>query len=118
MYKVDALPITKSPLKDSLSYFSSVEIPEGSLISIPVRNKEIPAIVISCTSAHEDKAMLKELSFALKKLNKTTSKNLLRKEFVEAVSKTADHHSTFSGLALSSIIPQKILDIYEQIYEY
>lgn len=115
MYKVDALPITKSAIKDSLSYFSSVKIDEGSLIFIPVRNKEVPALVISCKPAHEDKAMLKELSYSLKKLNNPKSKNLLRKEFIEASVKTAQYNATFAGLVLSGIVPQKILDNTEEI---
>jgi len=115
MYKVDVLPITKSAIKDSLSYFSSKEIEGGSLISVPVRNREVPALVISCKSANEDKAMLKELSYALKKLNNTESKNLFRKEFVEAASLTAKHHATFMGLTLSSITPQRILENAQEI---
>ncbi len=115
MYKVDVLPITKSAMKDSLSYFSSVYMEEGSLISVPVRNKEMPALVISCKPAHEDKTMLKDLPYALKKLNKTESKNLLRKEFVQATEKTAYHHATFTGQTLSVIIPQRILENTSQI---
>ena len=115
MYKVDVLPITKSPMKDTLSYFSSTLIEEGSLISVPIRNREVPALVISCKSAHEDKTMLKELPYALKKLNKTESKNLLRKEFVQAGSMTAFHHATFAGQTLSAIIPQRILENVSQI---
>lgn len=117
MYKVDVLPITKSPIKDSLSYFSSVPAEEGSLISAPIRNKEVPALVISCKSAHEDKAMLKELSYSLKKLNKTESKNILRKEFIEAGAMTAHYHATFLGLVLSVIIPQKIIENSDKITE-
>jgi primosomal protein N' (replication factor Y) len=110
MYKVDVIPITKSSIKDTLSYFSSISIEEGSLISIPVRSKEVPALVISSKSAHEDKTMLKELPYALKKLNKTKSKLLFRKEFIEATIKTAYHHATFAGPTLSAIIPQRILE--------
>ncbi|MEI7513442.1 MAG: primosomal protein N' [bacterium] len=110
MYKVDVIPITKSTIKDTLSYFSSIPIEEGSLISVPVRSKEVPALVISCKSAHEDKTMLKELPYALKKLNKTKSKHLLRKEFIEAVCNTSNYHATFPGVTLSAIIPQIILE--------
>ncbi len=117
MYKVDVLPITKSAIKDSLSYFSSVLIPEGSLISVPIRSKEAPALVISCNSAHEDKTMLKELPYTLKKLNKTKSKNLFRKEFVEAAKNTAYYHATFTGQTLSAIIPQIILENSDKITE-
>jgi primosomal protein N' (replication factor Y) len=110
MYKVDVLPITKNPIKDTLSYFSSVHAEEGSLISVPIRSKEVPALVINCKSAHEDKAELKELSYSLKKLNETKSKSILRKEFVEAIVKTAYHYATFAGATLSAIIPQSILE--------
>ncbi len=110
MYTVNVLAITKSALKDSLSYFSSVSIEEGSLISVPVRNREIPALVLSCKKAVEDKAMLKDLPYALKKINITKSKHLFRKEFVEASCITANYHATFAGQTLSAIIPQKILE--------
>ncbi len=115
MYKVDVIPITKSAIKDTLSYFSSIPIEEGSLISVPVRNKEVTSLVISCKSAHEDKTMLKELPYALKKINSKKCKHLLRKEFVKAVNETSYHHATFPGITLSVIIPQRIIENYEEV---
>ncbi|MEI6480021.1 MAG: primosomal protein N' [bacterium] len=110
MFKVDVLPITKAVIKDTLSYFSSDEFLEGALVSVPVRNKNIQAIVLRCYPAHEDKATLKELPYALKKLESKEGQYLLRKEFIEAASKTATHHATFVGSVISAIVPQRILE--------
>ena len=110
MYKVDVLPITKSAIKDSLSYFSSENLSGGTIVSVPVRNKNIKALVVGCISVHEDKASLKELPYSLKKLTSKKSGNFLRKEFIEAASKTATYHATFIGQVLSCIIPQRILE--------
>ncbi len=117
MYTVNVLPITKSAIKDSLSYFSSIFIEEGSLISVPVRNKEVPALVIECKPALEDKTALKELPYKLKKLNEKKSKHILRKEFIEASSQTAYYHATFTGQTLSTIIPGRILENSDKITE-
>lgn len=110
MYKVDVLPITKSAIKDSLSYFSSENLSEGTIVSVPVRNKDIKALVVGCISVHEDKASLKELPYSLKKLTSKKAGNFLREEFIEAATKTATYHATFVGQVLSCIIPQRILE--------
>ena len=118
MYTVDVLPITKNAIKDSLSYFSSEELVEGTLVSVPIRNKLTKALVLACKPAHESKASLKELPYPLKKLESKKGEHLLRKEFVEAASKTAEYHAAFVGTVLATIIPQRILENPPNIPEH
>src|SRR3989338_2668401 len=71
MYFIEAIPAINIPREHPqiLSYFSNEPIKRGSLISIPLRNKPVPAIVLSSSDISDQKTQLKNSSFAIKKIN-------------------------------------------------
>ena len=110
MYIVEVLPITKSAIKDTLSYFSGKMLPIGSLVSIPIRKKVIKGIILRTKEAVDDKAEIKELPYSLKKLELENEKNFLQEEFMEAAAKVATYHASLLGPILAAIIPKRILE--------
>ena len=67
MKLVHVIPISKGIQRDKLSYFSAQDIPDGALVSVPLRNRTVFAIVVNSEEAKDVKAKLKSSDFAMKK---------------------------------------------------
>ena len=109
MYIIEVIPISKSIKTDSLSYFSSKEIPIGAIVNIPLRKKVISGIVISIQNAEDLKSEIKNSDFSLKKLDKVKSVQFLSESFMQMTKKMADYYATSIGSIISTIIPEYIL---------
>jgi len=68
MYVIEVIPLTKAPNLESLSYYSAATYPIGTIISVPIRKKEVQAIVINSEPVSHAKTALRAASFSLKKL--------------------------------------------------
>lgn len=109
MYIVNAIPISKSVLKNTLSYFSEKKINIGSVIKIPLRNKIVLGIVLSSDNLRDIKSSVKKADFQMKKIESTTSFELFTQEFMRATKKISDYYVSPHGSALYSLIPSVIL---------
>ena len=92
MYIITAIPLSKNNQKEYLSYFSKTNVPLGHIISVPVRTKEIDAIVIETEEAINAKSDIKEASFQLKKINKIKGPSPFSQTFFEACFKLKDYY--------------------------
>jgi primosomal protein N' len=68
MFVIEVVPLIRGTQLDTLSYYSSTPYEIGTFLSVPIRNKEKPAIVTAIHSVAESKSSLKTAAFALKKL--------------------------------------------------
>lgn len=110
MRVIDVLPLSKGVFRESLSYFTKDEhVSPGMLVSVPVRNRSVHALVLSVRSSQDIKADIKSSAFSLKKVEKVKGKPLLFKEFLEAAEETAKYFAGSNGAVLSSLIPKVIL---------
>ncbi|MCH7529766.1 hypothetical protein IIB50_01480, partial [Patescibacteria group bacterium] len=110
MHFIRVIPISRGITKDELSYFSTQPIPEGSIISVPLRKKTIPAIVISSKDISTSKTAIKTSDYKLKKIGKQESKAGIPLDVMLAVCETADYFVTSPGAVLAEILPKTILD--------
>lgn len=76
MFLTEVVPLTKIPLPSQqiLTYFTSQELQEGSLVLIPLRKKEVPAIVLLQREAEPLKMEIKKIEFKLKPILKVIKK--------------------------------------------
>ena len=109
MYLVGVIPITKEPLKEELSYFSRRPLTVGSLVEIPLRSRELFALVSSCESVLDQKSVLKSAPFAIKKIESIKEGRIFDTPFVRAAEETAAYFATGVGNVLRSHIPEEIL---------
>lgn len=79
MYIIDTVPITKTPFLPSqtLSYFTSQPLKEGSLVLVPLKKRETLAIVLSRKEARKTKMEIKKAEFALKPILKVIEKKAI-----------------------------------------
>lgn len=110
MFVINCLPFSRGLKKEILSYFSSTDIPKGSLIKVSIRGKKTSALVIDSLNAREMKTEIRSLDFQLKKVSSFVHRPFLTKEFLGAIRDTSIFFATTEGALLSAIIPSQILE--------
>ena len=107
---IDVIPIAKGIPQEKLSYFTSKDISVGALVSVPVRKKEIPAIVSAVSDAKESKTSLKGSDFSMKPVKSVISANFITPEFLEACKEIAEYYLSTPGSVIKDFVPQAILE--------
>ena len=79
---IDIIPIAKGIPQEKLSYFTSKDVSVGALVSVPIRKKEIPAMVSAVSDAKESKTSLKNSDFSIKPIKSVISAIFITPEFL------------------------------------
>ncbi len=103
------IPIARGVGKETLTYFTMRDVKEGMLVSIPLRSKKAPALVLAVHEATHDKTELKAADFKLKKIGEIKG-YVLSPSFVRAAEKTARYFAARTGAALEALVPDAILE--------
>lgn len=112
MYIVTVIPIARGIPKASLTYFAKEAPPLGFIITVPVRTREVPALVIKTRDATDEKTMLKSSGYAIKKISRAHPRQIFTEAFLAAAEKTAEFSVQSLGETLLAIIPATILGNY------
>ncbi len=115
MRVLEVIPISKGITKETLSYFTASDVSIGSMVKVPLRKKVIAALVIQSREIEDMKSEIKSSSFALKKIEKIKSIQLLRKEFVQTAALIAEYYVGFTGAVLDSLVPNAFLQNIEKL---
>jgi primosomal protein N' (replication factor Y) len=107
---LEVIPIARGITIETLSYFTASEASIGSIVKVPLRKKNIPAIVVSSREVVEIKSEIKNAAFTLKKINNLKSTKLFDEEFVETAKDTADYFASSFGSVLYSIVPKMLFE--------
>jgi primosomal protein N' (replication factor Y) len=110
MHLVHVIPIARGIGKELLSYFSASEIPAGSIVKVPVRNRTVPALAVGSEPVSEAKTELKNSTFAIKKIGSANAKTLFLPGFIGAAEDTAEYCAGTTGGVLSTITSTTILE--------
>lgn len=109
MYIVTVFPIVRNVFKERLSYWSAHSFLPGSIITVPVRGRQIAALVETVQTAQEAKTEVKNAGFMTKKIDKADERMLVRPGCVRAAIKTSEYFVSSFGQTLRSFIPEAIL---------
>ncbi|MDE2031206.1 MAG: hypothetical protein KGI58_03045 [Patescibacteria group bacterium] len=110
MYITTVIPIKKGFQKEYLSYFSSIEIPLGTIVSIPVRFKTVNAIVIHTEEARLVKSDIKNADFQLKKIIDIKGDSPFTKEFFTTCNRMKDYTVSSTGNIIQAMLPNVFLE--------
>lgn len=110
MYIITIIPISRGIGKETLTYFTAEKVGLGSLVSVPIRGKKSYGLVIDTKEAREAKSELKNLPFAMKKIEKVEQHSFLSDSFIEVARAVSDYYATTLGAVLSALIPKAILE--------
>ena len=105
---IEVIPITKGITKERLTYFTSIDIPLGSIVNVPLRKKTVSALVVEMRDASDLKSEIKNSPFVIKKAQKLKSERLFSPEFIESCEQTAEYFATTTGAVLNSMVPNAI----------
>ncbi len=105
-------PIVRGALQGHLSYFSKETVPLGSVIMVPIRTREVPALVIESKSVSDAKSALKSSEYALRKIARLKSHRVWSNAFLKAAESTARFSAQGLGETLLALTPKTILDAH------
>ncbi|MFT5280727.1 MAG: primosomal protein N' [Flavobacteriaceae bacterium] len=110
LYIANILPLSSKIRTESLSYFSSIYVAPGMIVSVPIRKKNVPALVIEASNLADQKGKIKDSAFMLKKIDSILlEKPLFQDSFLVACQSSAQLLGVPTGSILSSYIPDAIL---------
>jgi len=103
------IPITNNPRIDELTYFSLKDVSLGTIVQVPMRNKEIPALVIKSNNANEMKALLRGGDFSLKRIGTAQTYIAVPESFVAMARAMAKYYTTSTGSLITALLPKSVL---------
>jgi len=110
MKLVHVIPIARSIGKETLSYFSLHDIPEGSIVKVPLRKKVVPALVLSSENVTAAKSKIKRAEFQIKKITTQKPLSLVTPRCISAAKKTAEYFASTTGSVLHALVPSIIIE--------
>lgn len=110
MYIVEVSPLLKAANLESLSYYSPVAYEPGTLLTIPVRNKEVTGFVIVSRPVSAARAAVRAATFSLRKLPEQTNPRPLSRPLSLTVSELAKSTPASFGSILFSLLPSQVLE--------
>ena len=68
---VSVIPIARGIGRETLTYFTARDVKEGMLVSVPLRARKVPALVLGVREGTADKTDIKAADFVLKKMGES-----------------------------------------------
>jgi len=115
---VNVIPLSGGIFRESLSYFSSLKIKPGYIVEIPLRKKNVDALVVSVEDLSSSKAKLKASDFKIRKVNKIKNKKFFLPNFIEACKETGEYFLGTTGSVIKAMTPKVFLDNYESFQNF
>lgn len=112
---LEVIPIAKAISKETLTYFSALTIPLGSVVEIPLRTRKIHGIVVSCQLVSSKKEEIKNLSYSIKKIDTVHEKTFLLPSFVESAKNIAEYTASSTGAVLSILVPKVLIESIQSL---
>jgi primosomal protein N' len=112
---INILPISRGIQKETLSYFTSEDLPLGSIVEVPLRKKKVSGIVISSDDVEKMKMELKTLPFEMRKISELKANDFFLPEFIETAKLTADYFASSTGSVLKALTPKVLIDSIDKI---
>lgn len=115
---VTVIPLEKGIFKTDLTYFTAKDIKNGSIVNIPIRNKKILSLVISCQDVSNMKSGIKDMSFKLKKIIEVKDHSIFRNEFLESAFQLSSYFVSKKNSGVISLVPAIFREKYDQIEKF
>lgn len=115
MYIVTVIPLLKNQQKEYLSYFSTFDIEPGTIVSIPIRKKEVDAIVINTENAINIKSEIKNADYQLRKITKIKGPSPFNNSFFETCKKMKDYTISSTGSIIRTMFPGVFLNNIDKL---
>src|ERR1035437_9835346 len=101
---VTVIPLKKGTRKEKLTYFSAKDVPIGSIVVVPLRNKKVLGLVISKENATSLKSDLKKMSFNLKKIIEIKERSIFLKEYLDGAIETSKYFAENKNNGITALL--------------
>jgi len=106
---VSVIPIKRGITKEELTYYSTEIVRAGDIVSVPMRKKNIPALVTSVSEVRTKKASIKSAGFSVRKITRVHAQAPFSQAFMNAIKTATTYFACSTGAILNSVIPKAIL---------
>ena len=107
---ITVIPLTRSKMVSELSYFTASDVPKGAVVSVPLRSKNVNAIVVAVRPVSDMKSDIKDATYALKKLGNVKATAFFPTVFIETVQSLAQYYATTLGSIIESTTVKAIIE--------
>src|ERR1035437_7041920 len=114
---VTVVPLKKGLWKEDLTYFSMQDVPDGSIVTIPFRNKKVLGLVTGVENAGHAKSSIKSMSFNLKKIINVKEHSVFRKEYLNSIIETSKYFVSNKNNGITSLIPAVFRENYDKLVD-
>ena len=106
MYIVTVHPIQRTAFKETLTYWSPHKFDIGSVIFVPIKNKNYLALVENCVTAQEAKADIKNAEFVTRKIESKKTITAVSPALIKACQNVSREFAYPVGSIIKTIIPE------------
>ena len=106
---VSVIPVARGIGRETLTYFTARDVKEGMLVSVPLRARKVPALVLGVREGTADKTDIKAADFVLKKMGESKGYVFLP-SFVRAALRAARYYAAPPGAVIEALTPSAILE--------
>ncbi|MFA6256858.1 MAG: hypothetical protein WCT29_00950 [Candidatus Paceibacterota bacterium] len=112
---LSVIPLKKGIPKGHLTYFTSLPVQVGHVVSVPIRQKKVLALVLTSDDLGEAKSGIKNMNFNLKKIAQDKGPSIFSREFLEAASETSKYFALSPNAAIPAMIPAIFIQEYDKL---
>lgn len=108
MYVIEVIPLSRGTNVESLTYYASEHFDSGSIIVVPVRKKNIRALVLESQPVSAAKTAVRAATFSLRKLPPQESVQHLPAALIETAKGLAKYYPAQLGAILFALLPPEV----------
>lgn len=108
MHVVEVIPLVRGSQLEKLTYYSPVEYKQGVLVNIPVRKKEVTALVVDCQSVSAARTAVRAATFSLRKLPEQAEVVALPPLLLKTALNLTKQLPVTLGAALFALLPEEV----------
>lgn len=106
---VHVIPLSRGIFKDSLTYFTAEDVAPGAIVSVPVRNRTVAALVTRREDVAAAKAALRASPYPMRKIERLAAREFFLPAFIESAREAADFFATTPGEVIQAFTPKAVL---------
>ena len=115
---VTVVPLEKGSFKTDLTYFTTKNIKNGNIVTVPVRSKKILGLVVFSQNLTKIKSGIKDMSFKLKKIIEIKEHSIFRDEFIESAFLLSSYFVSKKNNGIISLVPSVFRERYNEIEKF
>ena len=112
---ISVIPFKKGIPKGDLTYFTSLEVAVGNIVTVSIKSKKILALVTSVEELKDKKSNVKGMNFNLKKVIENKGNSIFPKELLETIFDTNKYFAQNKNNTIASLIPNVFLEGYDNL---